>query len=85
MHERPSFRIAPVRTATDLASTVKLFSAYAASLDVDLSYQDFEAGMEATPGKYVPLLVNYCLPATPTVLRLVVSGFGPLSITAVAR
>jgi ribosomal protein S18 acetylase RimI-like enzyme len=55
MHERPSFRIAPVRTATDLASTVKLFSAYAASLDVDLSYQDFEAGMEATPGKYAPL------------------------------
>ena len=42
----------PVRTANDLASAVKLFRAYASSLDVDLSYQDFEAEMEAMPGKY---------------------------------
>ena len=54
MNEQPSFRIAPVRTANDLASTVKLFRAYAASLDVDLSYQGFEAEMEAMPGKYAP-------------------------------
>ena len=54
MNEQPSFRIALVRTANDLASTVKLFRAYAASLDVDLSYQGFEAEMEAMPGEYVP-------------------------------
>ena len=54
MNERPSFRITPVRTANDLASTVKLFRAYASSLDIDLSYQDFEAEMEAMPGKYAP-------------------------------
>src|SRR6266446_1854329 len=54
MRERPSFSIAPVRTAHDLASTVKLFRAYASSLDIDLSYQDFEAEMEAMPGKYAP-------------------------------
>ena len=44
----------PVRTANDLASAVKLFRAYASSLDIDLSYQDFEAEMEAMPGKYAP-------------------------------
>ena len=54
MHEPPCFRIAPVRTANDLASTVRLFRAYASSLDIDLSYQDFEAEMEAMPGKYAP-------------------------------
>jgi GNAT superfamily N-acetyltransferase len=54
MHEPPSFRIAPVRTANDLASTVRLFRAYASSLDIDLSYQDFEAEMDAMPGKYAP-------------------------------
>jgi hypothetical protein len=41
----------PVRTANDLASAVKLFRAYASSLEIDLSYQDFEAEMEAMPGK----------------------------------
>lgn len=44
-----------MRTAEDLAATVGLFRAYAASLDVDLSYQDFEAEMAAMPGKYAPL------------------------------
>jgi ribosomal protein S18 acetylase RimI-like enzyme len=44
----------PVRTANDLASTVKLFRAYASSLEIDLSYQDFEAEMEAMPGQYAP-------------------------------
>jgi hypothetical protein len=54
VNERPSFRITPVRTAIDLASTVRLFRAYASSLEIDLSYQDFEAEMEAMPGKYAP-------------------------------
>src|SRR5271156_6741446 len=54
MREPPCFRIAPVMTANDLASTVRLFRAYASSLDIDLSYQDFEAEMEAMPGKYAP-------------------------------
>jgi ribosomal protein S18 acetylase RimI-like enzyme len=54
MHERRSFYIAPVRTPDDLASVVNLFRAYASALDVDLSYQNFEAEMEAMPGKYAP-------------------------------
>jgi ribosomal protein S18 acetylase RimI-like enzyme len=54
MHERPCFYIAPIRTPDDLAAVVKLFRAYASSLDVDLSYQNFEVEMEAMPGKYAP-------------------------------
>ncbi len=45
-------QIGPVRTAADLAAVVDLFRAYAASLDVDLAYQDFEAELAAMPGKY---------------------------------
>ena len=52
MNERPSFRITPVRTANDSAFAVKLFRAYASSLEIDLSYQNFEAEMEAMSGKY---------------------------------
>ena len=54
MNERPSFRIAAVRSANDLTSTVRLFRAYASSLDIDLSHQDFEAEMESMPGSYAP-------------------------------
>jgi ribosomal protein S18 acetylase RimI-like enzyme len=53
MHDAACIQIAPVRTRDDLAATVRLFRAYAASLDVDLSYQSFEAEIEAMPGKYV--------------------------------
>jgi GNAT superfamily N-acetyltransferase len=49
-----SFTITPVRTATNLAAAIKLFRAYAASLEVDLAYQNFDAEMAAMPGKYAP-------------------------------
>ena len=46
--------IQPVRTAADLQATAQLFQAYAASLPVDLGYQDFAAELAALPGKYAP-------------------------------
>jgi ribosomal protein S18 acetylase RimI-like enzyme len=49
-----SFQIIPVRTQDDLAATMALFDAYAASLGVNLSYQNFVAEMAAMPGKYAP-------------------------------
>lgn len=49
-----SFHIAPVRTAADLAATAELFAAYAASLPVDLDYQDFGGELAALPGQYAP-------------------------------
>ena len=45
-------RIAPVRSPTDLAAAVNLFTAYAESLEVDLAYQDFAAEIAGMPGKY---------------------------------
>jgi GNAT superfamily N-acetyltransferase len=48
------FQIIPVRTPDDLAAAIALFRAYAASLGVDLAYQDFEAELAAMPGKYAP-------------------------------
>ncbi|WP_051329262.1 GNAT family N-acetyltransferase [Geminicoccus roseus] len=50
----PAFRIVAVRTPGELAAAVDLFRAYAASLDVDLAYQGFEAEMRSMPGKYAP-------------------------------
>jgi GNAT superfamily N-acetyltransferase len=47
-----TFAIAPVSTPDDLSSVIALFREYAASLDVDLSYQNFDAEMAAMPGKY---------------------------------
>ncbi len=49
-----AYRIEPVRTADDLRATITLFEAYAASLEIDLSYQGFGAEMAAMPGKYAP-------------------------------
>ena len=54
MHQRSSFEIAPIRSADDLAATATLFEAYAASLDVDLAYQDFAAELAGLPGLYAP-------------------------------
>jgi len=44
----------PVRTADDLASAITLFRAYASALDIDLSYQNFEAEIASMPGQYAP-------------------------------
>jgi ribosomal protein S18 acetylase RimI-like enzyme len=46
--------ITEVRTQGDLDATIALFRAYAASLDVDLAYQDFAGEIAAMPGKYAP-------------------------------
>lgn len=53
-HPSPTFSITPVRTATDLASAITLFHAYATSLGIDLSFQNFSAEMSGMPGKYSP-------------------------------
>jgi GNAT superfamily N-acetyltransferase len=44
--------IGVVRTGDDLAAAAGLFRAYAASLEIDLGYQDFDAELATLPGKY---------------------------------
>ena len=46
--------IRPVLTDADLKAAVALFEAYAASLPVDLGYQDFAIELASLPGKYAP-------------------------------
>lgn len=52
----PAFTIAPARSVEDITVATALFRAYAASLDVDLAYQGFEAEMAGMPGPYAPPL-----------------------------
>lgn len=54
MHEPDTFRIAPAATANDLAAVAELFRDYAASLEVDLTYQNFAAELASLPGQYAP-------------------------------
>ena len=50
--------ISPVQlrpaTLDDLDTVVALFREYAAGLDIDLGYQDFEDELESLPGAYAP-------------------------------
>jgi len=48
------FHIRPVRTEADLQAAADLFEGYAASLPIDLGYQDFGAELAGLPGKYAP-------------------------------
>ncbi len=50
----PGFQIGPAETADDLAAAARLFQAYAASLTIDLAYQDFAAELASLPGRYAP-------------------------------
>jgi GNAT superfamily N-acetyltransferase len=47
-------RIAPATTPEDIAAAAGLVRVYAASLPVDLGYQDFEAEVAGLPGAYAP-------------------------------
>ncbi len=47
-------RIIPAQSEQQLAMVRVLFTEYAVSLGVDLSFQDFEQELASLPGKYVP-------------------------------
>lgn len=54
MVEQESVKVVPARSAQDLECTAQLFAAYAESLGLDLSFQDFDAELKSLPGKYAP-------------------------------
>jgi ribosomal protein S18 acetylase RimI-like enzyme len=46
--------IAPVSTPEDVKAVARLFADYAASLDIDLTYQAFDEELASLPGQYAP-------------------------------
>ncbi|MFT4097794.1 MAG: GNAT family N-acetyltransferase [Rhodoblastus sp.] len=50
----PAFTIVPARKPEDYNEAVRLFGAYAGTLGVDLSFQNFEEELENMPGEYAP-------------------------------
>jgi putative acetyltransferase len=48
------FTIRKVTSEIDLEDTIRLFEAYAASLGIELAFQDFATEMASMPGKYAP-------------------------------
>lgn len=54
MVQPAQFKIARVATPLDLGDTARLLRHYAASLDVDLAYQNFESELASLPGMYAP-------------------------------
>lgn len=51
---RQEIALIRVRQPDELADIAGLFRAYAASLDIDLCFQDFAAELAGLPGKYAP-------------------------------
>lgn len=49
-----SFSISRISNQSDLNEAIKLFEAYANSLGLDLTFQDFATEMASMPGKYAP-------------------------------
>ena len=73
------FSIAPVDGPSDLAAVRDLFARYAASLPVDLGYQDFASELAALPGKYAPPGGQLLLARDPDGQPLGCVGLRPIS------
>lgn len=52
MNDKSVFSIVSMRSAEDLWATTALFTAYAESLDIDLTFQNFQSEIAFMPWKY---------------------------------
>jgi hypothetical protein len=81
----PAFSITPARSAADIEAAAQLFVAYAASLGIDLDFQDFGAELASLPGKYARRRVSCCWRVTVRARRWDASGCGRWRRTGAAR
>jgi len=51
---KPGHRIVAAESPAEIRDAAKLFREYAASLGIDLSFQDFESEVSSLPGVYAP-------------------------------
>jgi len=69
MEDRPRVSIREAVFPSDLASIKHLFTLYAASLKIDLTFQDFTNELASLPGKYASPTGTILLAVpTPTLL-----------------
>ena len=54
MDDGPQIELVPAESAEQIAAVRELFSEYAASLSVDLCFQNFDAELAGLPGVYAP-------------------------------
>ncbi|XTI84884.1 hypothetical protein V2W45_209218 [Cenococcum geophilum] len=52
MNDKSVCSIASMRSAEDLPATTALFTAYAESLDIDLTFQNFQSEIASIPWKH---------------------------------
>ena len=75
----PGFHIRRAASADDLRAVARLFGDYAASLGVDLGYQDFAAEVANLPGKYGPPAGELLIGVDPAGAALGCVGLRPLA------
>ena len=54
MDDGPQIELVPAESAEQIAAVRELFSEYAASLSIDLCFQNFDAELAGLPGVYAP-------------------------------
>ena len=54
MDDGPQIELVPAESAEQIAAVRELFSEYAASLSLDLCFQNFDAELAGLPGVYAP-------------------------------
>lgn len=78
MATAPKFMIKSVTSPADLTATKSLFTAYASSLGIDLSFQNFTAELDSLPGLYAPTSGALFLAITPEQEPIGCVGLRPL-------
>ncbi|MFN0192153.1 MAG: hypothetical protein ACKVP5_09280 [Aestuariivirga sp.] len=79
------FLIRSASTDEDIEAAARLFKAYAASLSVDLCFQDFPEELATLPGKYAPPLGDLLLARNENGIALGCVALRPVEPEAPAR